>query len=81
MDIFDELMLRAWGYPRMGEVRRYKVVNEEEYDIVPKRGLLERQAKELEDKIAQRKRIAAEYDKQTAELESELQKQKKRLSP
>jgi len=72
--IFDEFM-RWSGYPRMGEVRRYKVVPMTEKDIA------EEEVKVLEEKIAARERLMADYGKQTAELQEKLEKQKKRLNP
>jgi len=74
MDIFDELW-RMMAYPRFGEIKRYKVVPMTEADI------LEDEIKDLEGKIEKRKRLQDSYAKQTAELEEELQKQKKRLKP
>jgi hypothetical protein len=71
MDMFDRIMAEwAWlsGYPRFGEVRRYKVVPMTEKDIA------EEEIKVLEEKLATRKG-------QVAELEKELEKQKKRLNP
>jgi hypothetical protein len=65
--IFDEFM-RWSAYPRMGEVRRYKIVPMTEKDIA------EEEVKVLEEKIAVKK-------KQVAELQEELEKQKKRLNP
>ncbi len=35
MGVFEEMLLRAWegGYPRMGEIKRYKIVPVTEEDI------------------------------------------------
>jgi septal ring factor EnvC (AmiA/AmiB activator) len=74
MDIFDDIW-RLMAYPRYGEIKRYKVVPMTEDDII------EDEIKELEGKIERRKRLQTDYAKQTAELEEELQKQKKRLKP
>lgn len=71
--IFDEML--KWSYPHMGEIRRYKVVPMTEDDI------LEEKIKDLEGRIEKRKMLRDSYAKQTAELEEELQKQKKRLKP
>ena len=82
--IFDELFgLRP--YPRMGEVKKYRVVSEDDFDIIPKESLLKRLIENTESQIdTQRKlkqRAVEEYDKRIAELEAELQRQKKRLKP
>jgi sugar-specific transcriptional regulator TrmB len=65
--IFDEF-LKWSAFPRMGEMKRYKIVPMSDKDIA------EEEVKLLEEKITAKK-------KQIAELEEELQKQKKRLNP
>jgi hypothetical protein len=65
--IFDEFF-KLSSYPRYGEVRRYKVVPMTERDIA------EEEIKVLEEKITAK-------NKQVAELQEELEKQKKRLKP
>jgi len=82
--IFDEFM--KWGsYPRFGDVKRYRVISEDDYDIVPKEALLKRLIENTESALDTQKRLkkaAVEaYDKKIGELEEELQKQKKRLNP
>jgi F0F1-type ATP synthase membrane subunit b/b' len=71
---FDEIF-KLWPFPRMGEVKRYKIVPMTENDII------EEEIKEIKNRIAQRKKTRDDFDKQTAELEEKLQKQKKRLNP
>lgn len=69
---------RDWfwsAYPHMGEIKRYKVVPMTDEDIAKEK------VDELEAQLAQRKRLAEEYAKRTAEIDAELQKQKKRLKP
>ena len=77
MDAFERMFratiqgledMRFNAYPLMGEVKRYKIVPMTEKDIA------EEEVKVLEEKIAARK-------KQVAELQEELEKQKKRLKP
>jgi hypothetical protein len=84
MDMFDEIM-RLWSYPRPGHIQNYRVISEDDYDIVPKKGLLLREIQNLESAIDTRKRLREaaleRYDKEIKELEDELQKQKKRLNP
>ena len=69
----------------MGEVKRYRVVSEEDYDITPKESLLKAMIENTESQIDTQKRLkqkaVEEYDRRIAELEEELQKQKKRLKP
>jgi len=74
MDLFDELW-QIMAYPRMGEVKRYKIVPMSDEDIAQEK------IKELEGKIERRRKAQEQYAKQTAELEEELGKQKKRLTP
>ena len=73
------------AYPRMGEIKKYRVVSEDDFDITPKESLLKRLIENTESQIdTQRKlkqRAVEEYDKRIAELEEELQRQKKRLKP
>ena len=72
-------------YPRYGEIKRYRVISEEDYDITPKESLLKRLIENTESQIDTQKRLkqkaVEEYDRRIAELEEELQKQKKRLKP
>jgi hypothetical protein len=63
------------AYPRMGEIKRYKVVPMTEDDIVKEK------IARLEWQVEIKKQARAEYDKQVAELQEELEKQKKRLNP
>ena len=82
--IFDEFF--GWKpYPQMGEVKRYRVISEEDYDITPKESLLKRLIENTESQIDTQRRLkqkaVEEYDRRIAELEEELQKQKKRLKP
>ena len=82
--IFDDFF--NWNtYPRMGEVKKYRVISEDDYDIVPKKGLLLREIQNIESAIDTRKRLREaaleRYDKEIKELEDELQKQRKRLQP
>ena len=69
----------------MGEVKRYRVISEEDYDITPKESLLKRLIENTESQIDTQRRLrqkaVEEYDRRIAELEEELQKQKKRLKP
>ena len=69
----------------MGEVKKYRVISEEDYDITPKESLLKRLIENTESQIDTQKRLkqkaVEEYDRRIAELEEELQKQKKRLKP
>lgn len=73
------------AYPRYGEIKRYRVISEEDYDITPKESLLKRLIENTESQIDTQKRLkqkaVEEYDRRIAELEEELQKQKKRLKP
>lgn len=72
-------------HPRYGEIKRYRVISEEDYDITPKESLLKRLIENTESQIDTQKRLkqkaVEEYDRRIAELEEELQKQKKRLKP
>lgn len=81
--IFDEML--KWSYPHFGEIKRYKVVDEDEYDIVPKEAVLKRLVQNTESRIDTQRRLKQkaieEYDRRIAELEEELQRQKKRLKP
>ena len=69
----------------MGEVKKYRVVSEEDYDITPKESLLKAMIENTESQIDTQRRLqqkaVEEYDRRIAELEEELQKQKKRLKP
>ena len=69
----------------MGEVKRYRFISEEDYDITPKESLLKRLIENTESQIDTQRRLrqkaVEEYDRRIAELEEELQKQKKRLKP
>ena len=69
----------------MGEVKKYRVVSEEDYDITPKESLLKSMIENTESRIDTQRRLrqkaVEEYDRRIAELEEELQKQKKRLKP
>ena len=69
----------------MGEVKRYRVISEEDYDITPKESLLKRLIENTESQIDTQRRLkqkaVEEYDRRIAELEEELQRQKKRLKP
>lgn len=73
------------AYPRYGEIKRYKVVSEDDYDITPKESLMKRLVENTESQIDTQRRLkqkaVEEYDRRIAELEEELQKQKKRLKP
>lgn len=73
------------AYPRYGEIKRYKVVSEDDYDITPKESLMKRLVENTESQIDTQRRLKQkaieEYDRRIAELEEELQKQKKRLKP
>lgn len=73
------------AYPRYGEIKRYRVVSEDDYDITPKESVLKRMVENTESKIDTQRRLRQkaieEYDRRIAELEEELQKQKKRLKP
>lgn len=84
MDIFDDIW-RLMAYPRYGEIKRYKVVSEDDYDITPKESLMKRLVENTESQIDTQRRLKQkaieEYDRRIAELEEELQKQKKRLKP
>ena len=84
--IADEWM-KEWffPFPRYGEIKRYRVISEEDYDITPKESLLKRLIENAESQIDTQRRLkqkaVEEYDRRIAELEEELQKQKKRLKP
>lgn len=69
----------------MGEVKKYRVVSEDDYDITPKESLLKAMIENTESRIDTQRRLkqkaVEEYDRRIAELEEELQKQKKRLKP
>lgn len=73
------------AYPRYGEIKRYKVVSEDDYDITPKESLMKRLVENTESQIDTQRRLKQkaieEYDRRIAELEEELQRQKKRLKP
>lgn len=73
------------AYPLMGEVKKYRVVNEDDFDIIPKESLLKRLIENTESQIDTQRRlkqsVVEEYDKRIAELEEKLQRQKKRLKP
>ena len=85
MDIIDDVLRTFMAYPRYGEIKRYRVISEEDYDITPKESLLKRLIENTESQIDTQKRLrqkaVEEYDRRIAELEEELQKQKKRLKP
>lgn len=84
--ITDE-WIKTWfyPYPRMGEVKKYRVISEDDYDITPKESLLKRLIENTESQIDTQRRLkqkaVEEYDRRIAELEEELQKRKKRLKP
>ena len=90
MDILNELW-KLWSYPyygeypRYGEIKRYRVVSEDDYDITPKESVLKRMVENTESQIDTQRRLKQkaieEYDRRIAELEEELQRQKKRLKP
>jgi uncharacterized protein involved in exopolysaccharide biosynthesis len=72
--LFEELA-KMMSFPRMGDIKRYKVVPMTDNDI------LEEEIKALEDRIARKKGYINILNKEMAELEEKLQKQKKRLNP
>ena len=87
MNLMDSIE-RDWfwsAYPNMGEVKKYRVISEDDYDITPKESLLKAIVENTESQIDTQKRLRQkaieQYDKQIAELEERLQKQKKRLKP
>ena len=69
MDMFERI-IAEWlnGYPRMGEIKRYKVVEVTEEEIA-------------QENIELLKKRIADKKKDLEALEEELTKQKKRLKP
>ena len=81
MDELLNLMMKLSSYPRFGEIRRYRVISEEDYDIVPKKSKLLQETKELEATIKRRTELMKAYVKQTEELEEELREKQLALKP
>lgn len=78
-ELFEMLFNRRLSYPRFGEIRRYRVVPEDDYDIVPKKSLLLKEISDLEGVIKRRKKLIEDYTKRTEAMEKELEEKKLKL--
>lgn len=68
-----------WAYPHMGEIRQYRVIDLDDYDLVPKRSFLEREVKILQQSVEQLKETREQYDKRIAEIEEQIKQKQKAL--
>jgi len=72
-------------FPSISLSSRGRWVNDEDYDIIPKKHLIERQIKEKEEKLKQlkdrRKNDERWYDEQEKALEADIGNLRTRLAP
>ena len=82
-DFYDEFndLLSTWSWPV--RIQQFKTYNPEEFDLVPKKGIIEKKIKEKEEEIRRvesQKKIEMEgWDLRIKNLQTDIEELKKKL--
>jgi hypothetical protein len=83
-DFYNEFnsLIETWTWP-MARVTHYKSYNPEEYDLVPKKGIIEKRIKDKEEEIrrveGQKKLEMEGWDNRIKNLQNDIEELKKKL--